>query len=256
MTQPSPDIKVQAGWGRIKLWVRAHQGAIRLISLTCGLILFLALVPAPMRITFWESLQSHKVLAIMLLVFNLLALSLIWSAGQQVDAWAFLLFNLRGSRPLWLDRTMLGFTQIGNGLSSLGIALLLFLFSEHLLAYEIILGTLTLWMVVELVKAIIHRSRPFIKLVQTRIVGFRPIGRSFPSGHTSQAFFMATLIVQSTHASVWAGLILYGLAILVGLTRMYVGAHYPRDVLAGAILGTAWGLLGIIVDGYMFKGAG
>ena len=32
---------------------------------------------------------------------------------------------------------------------------------------------------------------------------------------------------------------------------MYVGAHYPRDVLAGAILGSAWGLLGGIVYGYV-----
>jgi membrane-associated phospholipid phosphatase len=32
---------------------------------------------------------------------------------------------------------------------------------------------------------------------------------------------------------------------------MYVGAHYPRDVLAGAILGSAWGLLGGIVFGYV-----
>jgi membrane-associated phospholipid phosphatase len=31
-----------------------------------------------------------------------------------------------------------------------------------------------------------------------------------------------------------------------------VGAHYPRDVLAGALLGSAWGLLGVLVDGYLF----
>jgi len=36
----------------------------------------------------------------------------------------------------------------------------------------------------------------------------------------------------------------------VGVTRMYVGAHYPRDVVAGAILGSAWGLLAGLVFGY------
>jgi len=29
---------------------------------------------------------------------------------------------------------------------------------------------------------------------------------------------------------------------------MYIGAHYPRDVLAGAILGSVWGLLGVVMD--------
>jgi len=256
MTQPSPEIKDLAGSGRFGLWVSAHQSAARLVTVATGLVLYLVVLPAGMRITFWESLQSHKFLAGMLLIFSLLSLSLIWSTGQRLDAWAFLLLNLRGSRPIWLDRTMLGFTQVGNGVSSIGLALVLFLASDHLLAYEIILGTLTLWLVVELVKFLIHRSRPFIKLVQTRIVGFRPVGRSFPSGHTSQAFFMATLIAQFTHASIWIVFLLYAVAFLVGLTRMYVGAHYPRDVLAGAILGTAWGLLGVIFDGYVLKGFG
>jgi membrane-associated phospholipid phosphatase len=54
----------------------------------------------------------------------------------------------------------------------------------------------------------------------------------------------------------WGVLLLYATALLVGLTRMYVGAHYPRDVLAGAILGTAWALFGVSVDRYMPVGIG
>jgi hypothetical protein len=38
--------------------------------------------------------------------------------------------------------------------------------------------------------------------------------------------------------------------LLVGITRMYVGAHYTRGTCSGAILGRAWGLLGGIVYGY------
>lgn len=253
---PSPGVKAPATWDRFTFLVNHHQSVARLFILAAGLLVFLALLPASIRITFWESLQSHKVLAIMLIVFSLLAISLVWSTGQQMDAWVFLFFNLHGRRSLWLDRIMLGFTQIGNGIASLGIALVLFFASDHLLSYEIILGTLTLWLVVELVKLLIHRSRPFIRLIQARIVGFKPAGRSFPSGHTSQAFFMATLLAHHFHSSVWVVLLFYTAALLVGLTRMYVGAHYPRDVLAGAILGSAWGLLGLIFDGYVLNGIG
>ena len=151
---------------------------------------------------------------------------------------------------------MLGFTQIGSTIAALAIALVFFLADDHLLAYEFMLGTLSLWLVVELVKALVRRSRPFIRLTQVRIVGHRFGGRSFPSGHTSQAFFMATLMVQHFHARAWLVFILYAIALLVGITRMYVGAHYPRDVLAGIILGSAWGFLGGIVDSYVQGGIG
>jgi membrane-associated phospholipid phosphatase len=255
MMQPSPEVKVHGAWNRFSLWVSHHRAIARLISLAASLILFLTLLPATMRIYFWDGLQSHKTLASMLLVFSLLAISLVWSAGQHLDDWAFLVFNLRGSRPIWLDRAMLGFTQIGNGFTILVIGGVLFVVGQRFLSYELILGTLTLWLVVELVKFFIHRARPFILLVQTRIVGFRATGRSFPSGHTSQAFFIATLVAQHFHPNVWIVFLLYGAALLVGITRMYVGAHYPRDVLAGAILGSAWGLLEVLVDGYFLNGS-
>lgn len=220
------------------------------VGLALGLLLFLLWLPPYVRIYFWQRLLAQPILASMTVGFGLLALSLLWSAGQRVDAWAFLFFNLWGRRPPWLDLLMAGFTQVGNSLTSLALALILFFAGIRLLAYGIILGTLTLWLVVELVKALARRRRPFLRLTQARIVGRREGGRSFPSGHTSQAFFMATLLVGYFHPGVWTGSLLYTIALLVGITRMYVGAHYPRDVLAGAILGSAWGLLGGIVYGY------
>ena len=43
---------------------------------------------------------------------------------------------------------------------------------------------------------------------------------------------------------------LYAVAALVGFTRVYVGAHYPRDVIAGMVLGSVWGILANLVDPY------
>jgi membrane-associated phospholipid phosphatase len=238
-------------WARLTLWVSLNRPFVWLVGLTAGLALFLAWLPAYVRMFFWHGLQAQPALASMILGFSLLALSLLWSAGQRIDAWTFLVFNVRGGHPPWLDRLMSGFTQIGNGIVIVALALIFFLAGDHLLAYGFSLGALTLWLVVELTKALVHRGRPFIRLTQARIVGRRAIGRSFPSGHTSQAFFMATLLAGYLHAGVWAVCLLYAIALLVGITRMYVGAHYPRDVLAGAILGSAWGLLGGIIFGYV-----
>ena len=247
-----PGAQCPGAWGRLILWVSLNRPLAWLVGLTAGLILFLAWLPPYVRMFFWHGLQAQPILASMTLGFSLLALSLLWSTGQRMDTWTFLLFNFRGGHPPWLDRLMWGLTQIGNGIVIVALALILFFAGDHLLAYGLSLGALTLWLVVELAKALVHRGRPFIRLSQARIVGHRAGGRSFPSGHTSQAFFMATLMAGYFHAGVWAVCLLYAIALLVGITRMYVGAHYPRDVLAGAILGSAWGLLGGIVYGYVW----
>jgi len=234
--------------------IKRNRSVTWLAGITIVLVVFLLVLPADIRMNFWYSLQAQAILVSMLLIFSLVAISFVWTSGQKLDTWVFLTFNVRWSHPLWLDRVMLGFTQVGNGFATLAFAIILFLVSQRYLAYELILGTLTLWLVVVLIKVIAHRSRPFIRLTQARIVGYRPRGRSFPSGHTSQSFFIATLLIQHFHTGFWIAILLYAIALLVGITRMYVGAHYPRDVLAGAILGSAWGLLGVIFDGYVLNG--
>ena len=218
---------ILGSWARLALWVSHNRPLVWLVALTSALVLFLAWLPAYVRLYFWHGLQAQAVLASMTFGFGLLALSLLWSAGQRMDAWTFLFFNVRGRHPPWLDMLMQSCTQIGNGMAGLALALIFFFAGDHLLAYELILGTLTLWLVVELVKALAHRRRPFSRLSQTRIVGEPAGGRSFPSGHTSQAFFMATLLAAYFDAGVWAVCLLYASALLVGITRMYVGAHYP-----------------------------
>lgn len=254
--RPPHTAAVPYGIGLTLEWVKQHQRAIWLAGLTLVLSISLIILPYDIRQLFWSRLTSQAVLVSMLLVFSLVAVSLVWSGGQKLDAWVFLTFNLRGPRPRWLDRIMLGITQIGNGFTALACAVGLLIFNERVVAYELLLGTLTLWLVVELVKVFVRRARPFVLLTQARIVGYKARGRSFPSGHTSQAFFMATLMIQHGQIGFSAAIWIYTLALVVGLTRIYVGAHYPRDVLAGAILGSAWGLLGVIVEGVLLNNAG
>ncbi len=141
-------------------------------------------------------------------------------------------------------------TQLGNTLAAFIAAVLLYILDYRRLAIEIIFGSLTLWLLVETIKMLSDRGRPFIALDKTRIIGRREKGNSFPSGHPTQIFFLMTLIIHGFRLGMGKSFALYAIAALVGFTRIYVGAHYPRDVIAGMVLGSVWGILATLLDPY------
>jgi len=65
-------------------------------------------------------------------------------------------------------------------------------------------------------------------------------GGSFPSGHTTQAFALAS-VISSHYKSPWVKASAYGVAALVGAARMENNGHYASDVIAGALIGTLVG---------------
>ena len=67
-----------------------------------------------------------------------------------------------------------------------------------------------------------------------------PTSSSFPSGHTASAFSFATAMTSDTP---WLALPLFGVASLVGYSRVHAGVHYPSDVIAGCVLGLSVGTL-------------
>ena len=232
-------------------WTANRRRPAFLLLLVTGLISFLIWLPVEARASLLSALRIQRGLVVLLFLFTVVTLSLIWSAGQRLDARVFILFNMRGY-PKWLDRLMWWATQLGSMLAAFVAALLLFIFNYRSLAIATIFGTITLWLLVEMIKAVADRDRPFLTLDQTRIIGLREKGDSFPSGHTTQIFFLVTLFIHHFQLGAAASSAFYAIAVLVGFTRIYVGAHYPRDVLAGIVLGSVWGILATLVDPYWF----
>ena len=230
---------------------RAQRRAITLATLALTLGLLLYFLPTGTRLALVTSIFAQRTVVVVLLLFTLVTGSLLWSAGQRLDARLFLYVNLHGYHSEWLDGLMWLLTQLGSFGFALLVAVSLLLTHMRRVAIVLLLGMLTLWLLVETVKALTDRGRPFTLLEGARVVGWKALGLSFPSGHTSQAFYLATLLSRHFQFGLGLTLAFYLVAVLVGLTRIYVGAHYPRDVLAGALLGTVWGVISVLVDAYL-----
>lgn len=157
---------------------------------------------------------------------------------RRIDTRLFLLLNGLPHTEL-TNRAMYGLSAVMNG----GGGWLLLLLppavlgrGRHLRALHSVLPPLWLaTMAVEFpIKRFFRRRRPFLDVVQAIAVGRKPIGFSFPSGHSAAAFAGAWLIRRHYPRLAPA---LFGLAGLVGFSRVYLGVHYPGDVLSGAISG-------------------
>jgi membrane-associated phospholipid phosphatase len=87
------------------------------------------------------------------------------------------------------------------------------------------------------IKLIVKRPRPVLEGLPP--LGGAPSSLSFPSAHATSSFAVATAM---TRVDAW-GALAFVLAFALSLGRPYLGMHYPSDVLAGAVLGVALGLI-------------
>lgn len=92
------------------------------------------------------------------------------------------------------------------------------------------------------IKYLFRRVRPHRDASEPMPMKVRtPITSSFPSGHATSAFTAVFVLTQSTHVA--ATIALFTLATMVAFSRVYVRLHHLSDVLAGVVLGTAFGIV-------------
>ncbi len=104
------------------------------------------------------------------------------------------------------------------------------------------ISVMLVWAVTEFIKGLVAFPRPAQILLDLEPLSTFGSYDSFPSAHTAFAFMIATFVY---HYFKRAGRLLFSLAFLVGISRMYVGVHFPLDVFVGALIGIVipWGII-------------
>jgi len=171
-----------------------------------------------------------------------------WVASH--DKRIFLLINQQ-LRCKILDVILPKITHLGGALITITSLLAIIAFTKDEIRFwsiEAILSLSLSHVVVHVIKKIYRRIRPYNKLEFVNLSSNPLRDYSFPSGHTTAAFAVA--VVFSMHSTVLA-IILLPLAVLVGISRIYLGLHYPTDCIIGALLGLVSSI--VIVSMHLFR---
>ncbi len=147
---------------------------------------------------------------------------------------------VNGAHTPWLDAVMAGASWLGYfpGIWFLGAAAALLWAPLRAAAFRMMLAVaLTYALGSGVIKPLVARPRPYVALPSARTVETVPAdGYSFPSGHAATAVAGAIAGSRVVPSMSW---MLWTLAVLMSASRVYVGVHYPSDLLAGALLGAA-----------------
>ncbi|HJR60630.1 MAG TPA: phosphatase PAP2 family protein [Vicinamibacterales bacterium] len=164
--------------------------------------------------------------------------------------------------PAWLEIAALDVTALGSasvlGLTVVAVVGFLALQGMYRNAGFVFLASAGGWLLNGLLKDLFARPRPDVVPHLREVMSL-----SFPSGHalTSAAVFLTLgallmRVAESRLAKFYCMFVAMVATLLVGATRVYLGVHYPTDVLAGWLIGLSWALFCWLVERSLERRAG
>lgn len=165
-----------------------------------------------------------------------------WWIPVWLDQWDHRLYFFLISRlpPSFLEGLQSATESKAMGLGLLGLVILYAFVWKRPWKYQLIVGVGFMlgldWLVDEWIKGFFGRVKPYLSL---SFVPVHHVAFSFPSSHAVNFGFMASYLYNHTTVGrIWGVL-----AILVSLSRVLCGRHYPLDVLGGLMLGIGVGCI-------------
>lgn len=157
---------------------------------------------------------------------------------MNIDYWMFQQVNQLAERFSLLDQLMAFFTEYGPMLL---VAMLVWIFlfnrgDRTLQRQTVLLALAIVALAIGLNKCIelfYFRSRPFVTHDVILLIEKSAKSTSFPSNHSAGAFAIAFAFLWKRRKF---GIVLLGVAVLMAFSRVFVGVHYPADVLTGALI--------------------
>ena len=162
----------------------------------------------------------------------------------------FKTINSLVGKSIWLDQLMVFSADWLGYMMILWLIIMLFRNRKDYINMVMIASVSAIFcrfVPVPLIRFLYHHQRPFEVLLNTHLltlpwhisIAFGP-EYSFPSGHASFYFALATGVYLYNKK---AGRIYFTMAFLVGFARVFIGVHWPLDILAGAVLGIITSLI-------------
>jgi undecaprenyl-diphosphatase len=163
----------------------------------------------------------------------------VWQRVASFDQ--ALLLSVRRWESAGMTRVMRQLTRLGDTAAWAVVGLAFFAAGGPSARYGALLGTGAGLAVVvsQALKRVCCRTRPDGGIVGFAALAENPDAFSFPSGHTAAAFGIAVALAGEGS---WLGALTLALASGIAVSRVYLGAHYPLDVAAGALVGTLCGV--------------
>jgi undecaprenyl-diphosphatase len=135
---------------------------------------------------------------------------------------------------------MAGLSDVARGGALwIGLALLIAVLhpSRWAAATQVVLAVLVTGLLSDhAAKPLFNRARPFESYADTEVFVHKPTTRSMPSGHAAQAVAAAYALSRLAPESQY---VFWFLGVMVAWSRVYLGVHYPADLIVGALLGAA-----------------
>lgn len=164
------------------------------------------------------------------------------------------LANLEGGVLLWIqevlrgpvqDAVVMAFTSLGKAgflFITAGVVLLLFKKTRRVGVATLLALLIGLLFTNLILKPVVARPRPWLDVEGLIHLMSESDYSSFPSGHATAAFAFACALLFGAKDKwmKWASMVV---AVLMGLSRLYIGVHYPTDVVGGALVGILSGWL-------------